>query len=67
MELGFFNVYRPYVEREGFWNHLLDFVSLNYSKIIFGGDLNFYMGLSEIWGDRARSDCLSDFFCKNLG
>ena len=44
MELGFINVYRPYAEREGFWNHLLDFVSLNCSKIIFGGDLNFSIG-----------------------
>ena len=46
MELGFFNVYGNYVERDGLWNHLLDFVSLNCSKIIFGGDLNFSMGLS---------------------
>ena len=64
MELCFFNVYGPYVEREGFWNNLLDFVSLNFSKIIFGWDLNFSMGLSKILGDRARSDCLSDFFAK---
>ena len=41
-------------------------MSLNCTKIIFGGDLNFSMGLSEIWGDRARSDCLSDFFAKIL-
>ena len=66
MEFGFLNFYGPYVEREGFWNHLLDFVSLNCSKIIFGGDMNFSIGLSEIWGDRARSDCLSDFFAKIL-
>ena len=37
LELGFLNVYGPYVEREGFWNHLLDFVSLNCSKIILVG------------------------------
>ena len=66
MELGFLNIYGPYVEREGFWNHLLDFVSLNCSKIIVGGDLNFSIGLSVIWGDSARSDCLSDFFTKIL-
>ena len=41
-------------------------MSLNCTKIIFGGDLNFSLGLSKIWGDRARSDCLSDFFAKFL-
>ena len=66
MEICFVNIYGPYVEREGFWNNLLDFMSANCTKIIFGGDLNFSMGLSKIWGDRARSDCLSDFFAKNL-
>ena len=67
MEICFINIYGPYVEREGFCNNLLDFMSANCTKIIFGGDLNFSLGLSEIWGDRARSDCLSKFFCKNLG
>ena len=66
MELGFFNVYGPYIDREGFWTHLMDFVSLNCSKIILGGDLNFSLGLTEIWGDKARRDCLSDFFGKFL-
>ena len=66
LELCFFNVYGPYVEREGFWDNLLDFVSFNCTKIIFGGDLNFSLGLSEIRGVRAKSDCLSDFFSKIL-
>ena len=30
--------------------------------LVFGGDLNFSLGLSEIWGDRAHVDVLSDFF-----
>ena len=67
LELCFVNVYGPYVERKGFWNNLLDFVSLNCTEIIFGGDLNFSLGLSEIWGVRARIDCLSDFFFKKFG
>ena len=41
-------------------------MSASCTKIIFGGDLNFSLCLSEIWGDRARSDCLSDFFAKIL-
>ena len=35
-------------------------------KSILGGDLNFSMGLFEIWGFRARLDSLSDFFTKIL-
>ena len=38
------------------------FISTHYTKFIFGGDLNFSLGISKIWGDRARIDCLSDFF-----
>ena len=66
MEICFINIYGPYVDREGFWFNLLDFISTHCTKIIFGGDLNFSMGISEIWGDRARIDCLSDFFSKFL-
>ena len=66
LKFCFLNIYGPYVEREGFWNNLLEHVSNNCSKIILGGDLNFSLGLSEIWGDRARSDGLSDFFTKLL-
>ena len=66
LEFCFLNIYGPYVEREGFWNNLLEFMSTICTKIIFGGDLNFSLGLSKIWGDRARSDCLFDFFTKIL-
>ena len=62
MEICFINIYGPYVDREGFWFNLLDFISTHCTKIIFGGDLNFSMGISEIWGDRAKIDCLSYFF-----
>ena len=67
MDLCFVNVYGAYVEREGFWNKLLDFVSLNCTKLIFGGDLNFSLGLSEICGVRAKINCLSGFFFKIFG
>ena len=66
MEICFVNIYGPYVDKEGYWNNLLDFICARCTRIIFGGDLNFSMGLSEIWGDRARIDCLSDFFSKIL-
>ena len=41
MELCFVNVYGPYVERERFWNNLLDLECLKYAKLILGGDRNF--------------------------
>ena len=39
---------------------------LKCEKLILGGDLNFSMGVSDIWGTRARLDSLSDFFIKSL-
>ena len=64
VDLCFVNVYGPYVERETFWNNLLDLECLKCAKLILGGDLNYSLGLSEIWGDKARMDSLSDFFSK---
>ena len=34
--------------------------------LVVGGDLNFSLGCSEIWGEKARVDSLSDFFSENL-
>ena len=66
MDLCFVNVYGPYVEREGFWNNLLDFVHLNCTKLILGGDLNFSLGFSKTWDARARVDNLCNFFSMKL-
>ena len=30
--------------------------------LVFGGDLNFSLGLSEIWGVKARVDVLTNYF-----
>lgn len=60
--LCFVNVYGPCVDREFFWNILFDLDCLTCSKLICGGDLNFTIGFSEIWGNRVRADTLSDFF-----
>ena len=56
------NIYGPYIDREFFWKNLLEMDCLKCEKLILGGDLNFSMGLSKIWGVRARPDSLSDFF-----
>ena len=35
-------------------------------NLVFGGDLNFSFGHSEIWGVKARVDVLTDFFINLL-
>ena len=34
--------------------------------LVLGGDINFSLGLSEIWGVNARVDALTDFFTNLL-
>ena len=58
------NIYGPYINREVFWKNYLELDCMKCEKLILGRDLNFTMGLSEIWGFRARLDSLSDFFTK---
>ena len=66
LDLCFANIYGPYNDREFFWKNLMDMECLICQKLILGGDLKFSMGLSEIWGTRARLDSLSNFFIKSL-
>ena len=66
MDLCFVNVYRPYVKRERFWTNLMDLECLKCAKLILGGDLNYSLGLSEIWGDRPRMDNISNYFSSKL-
>ena len=66
MDLCFVNIYGPYVERERFWINILDLDCLKCEKLILGGDLNYSLGLSEIWGARERLDILFDFFSKTM-
>ena len=47
-DICFVNIYGPYVERESFWNNFLSMECLNSSKLVLGGDLNFFVGFSEI-------------------
>ena len=66
MDICLLNIYGPYIEREVFWRNLLGVDGLKCNHLILGGELNFTLGLSEIWGSRARSDPLSAFFSKSL-
>ena len=36
------------------------------SKMILGGDLNYSIGVSEIWEVKARADILSNFFIRQM-
>ena len=62
----FMNIYGPYLDRVRFWNNLLSLECIKTTRLIFGGDLNFSLGYSEIWGEKARVDSLSNFFSENL-
>ena len=56
------NIYGPYLDRERFWSNIFSLDCLKNSRMIIGGDLNFSLGFSKIWGARARLDNLSTFF-----
>ena len=60
------NIYGPFIDREGYWRNIFDLLCHKGQKLILGGDLNFSLGFSEIWGNRARLDPLFDFFTKSL-
>ena len=62
LDLCFINLDGPYSNQEFFWNNLLGMDCFNYPNLIVGGDLNFSLGLSEVWGAKARVDVLIDFF-----
>lgn len=64
--LTFVNIYGPCQGRVSFWNDLLSKNLLKVENLIFGGDLNFSMGISEAWGPLATEDPLSDFFVNAL-
>ena len=64
--LCFFNLYGPYADREIFWTNLSSLECFKNNNMIFGGDLNFSFGFSEIWGVKAKVDSLYDFFSRYL-
>ena len=56
LDLCFINIYGPYTEREVFLNNLSGMNCFSYPNLVVGGDLNFSLGHSEIWGAKARVD-----------
>jgi hypothetical protein len=61
------NVYGPYHECVPLWESFLNITFMNSDGLILRNDLNFSMGVAEIWGPRARPDPLSDFFSHIMG
>jgi len=59
------NIYGPYQNRIPFWENIFSNDCFK-GPVIIGGDLNFSLGPSEIWGPQARVDTLTDFFTHKL-
>jgi hypothetical protein len=60
--LTLLNVYGPCVDRRTFWERLDRLGLLAVKSLILAGDLNLTTSSREIWGERARTDPLSDFY-----
>lgn len=56
------NIYGPYLNRARFWDSLLNLELIDRSDLILGGDFNLSLGASEVWGPRAATDALANFF-----
>jgi len=65
-ELTLLNIYGPYQDRIPFWENIFKNDCFKRGPVIIGGDLNFSLGPSEIWGPQARVDTLTDFFTHKL-
>jgi len=55
-EFRILNVYSPYLDRTPFWESLLNLKILKVETLILGGDLNFSIGIAEVWGPSACLD-----------
>jgi len=56
------NIYGPYNNRAPFWEALFENPLLCGDSLVIGGDLNFSLGQSEVWGPHAHVDSLAGFF-----
>ena len=56
------NVYGPYRDHELFWDKALRGGILNILNLVLGGDLNLTLNSSEIWGQKATPDPLTQHF-----
>jgi exonuclease III len=64
--LNIVNIYDPCQNRGPYWDKTFSKYFLKDQQVIFGGDLNFSLGFSEVWGTHARADPLTSFFTQKL-
>jgi len=62
MPLRLNNIYGPCHSREVFWERLFNAYFMQADNMIIGGNLNFSLGISKSWGNRAQTDPLTTFF-----
>jgi len=60
------NIYGPYVNRIPFWDSILQDPLFGGDSVVVGGDLNFTLGQTEIWGPQAQSDPQAGYFLQKL-
>jgi hypothetical protein len=64
--LNIVNIYGPCHNRGPYWDVVFNKSFLKEKHLILGGDLNFSLGIKEVWGSHARSDPLSTYFTQKL-
>ena len=60
------NIYGSYLDRAVLWENLFTKPFLSQGRRIIGGDLNFTLGASEVWGPSTNSNPLAEFFRSHL-
>jgi hypothetical protein len=64
--LTIINIYGPHQDHQIYWNSLAECDWFQGKDFLLGGDLNFSLGASEVWGPRAAPDPLNNFFLNFL-
>lgn len=64
--LNIVNIYGPCQNRGPYWDKIFTKSFLKDQQVILGGDLNFSLGFSEVWGTHARADPLTSFFTQKM-
>ena len=64
--LTLLNICGPYQDRVQVWYNLFKRSLLQNREIVLGGDLNFYLGVVEMWGMKATPNTLKNYFIHHL-
>jgi hypothetical protein len=56
------NVYGSFTARQDFWDRLALRGILDFKNLILAGDLNFTIGVNEVWGASSHLDKMANFF-----